>query len=295
MRPAVEPSRWTRVECPVPGRGRTDDFLTRLLGPVLNSMADDAQLLGWYYERCPGRSIRLHVLDTDANVLVARLTGLVSAVDAAAGYRTRLPPRPVPAGESWGTRLQMCSPGDGAAGRSARDRVVACRCAQLALDVIAATPQRCDRLRTGFDLAAAAVTALRVSSALGLAQLVLRDHRPGTAIPLICPATLGPRRRYRGGPDPLGGWVACLHDLGGGPGVAAELLHLLGNQIGLAAVDVQRIYGALLVSLLDRSRPVSTEDDLRISKGIAMTGGAEYGPGYHRCRSGGAWGRGRAQ
>jgi hypothetical protein len=257
-------SSWTLAECTVPARpGQADAFLTMMLRPVLDGMADAAQLRGWYFERGPDRSIRLHVRDVDRGMLVARLTGLLWAADHV---------RPGAVGIF--EYRQVCVKDAGGGGWSLRERAAACRCTQLALDIIAACPDRPNRVRTAFDLVARTAGVLRIHSAGGLARLVLPDGAPAPSRrfagsePMTSRSDLYRRRwsRPRGRPgaerDRLASLVRCLTEIAGADGTGAAgpvptveptaaLLRLLGNQLGLAGEDLRRIYGALLVSRLD--------------------------------------------
>jgi hypothetical protein len=235
---------WTQVRCPVPADiAHVDSFLTVLLAPTMNAMVDAAELASWYFERTEPGWIRLHAWDVERPLLVARLSGLTYAADHAA--REPAAPGTVRQYEA----VMVEEPGTGDWGSF--DPALAARCAQVALEVLAAKPVRASRMRAAIDLAIAVSVDLRREPRTGFDDTW---HR-GAGWPEG--GSREPSERHRAGQGAATRWVGCLAGIGVPVRTLRALLH---NQIGLRVDDSRLLHGALLMSPrpLHRLRDVPT-------------------------------------
>lgn len=252
---------WTLIRCPLPTpRRRADGFLIRLLGPLMNGLVEVREVDRWHFERFTASAAGVHALVRDPALLVARLTGLVSAVGSLASALHR--------GGCAGTGPPPWPDVDllDAASRAHTD--LSCRSAQLALEVIAATPTGPSRMRAAADLAIATTIALDLGRVATHDWLAARadasaddeDHPVGrNPHRHLLPATVGGRwqRVHDGvaaGRGPVARWAADLRagrpaDRAAGTD-RARALHHLHNQLGLSPGEECEVHTMLARSLL---------------------------------------------
>jgi hypothetical protein len=220
---------WRAFRLPLPGRRvAADAYLTRGIGPLLESLRQAGQVTGWSFIRDSATVISLFVRSASPRLLAAQLTGVAAAIAA---------PGPV-----------ACRPAEPP--RHHDPRMVG-----VALELITMTPHRRARLGVAVDLAM--VAAVRNCPAVDTSGWHLATPpAPGSAPPSR--AALHPRwhrvtSALRTDAHPLAVWSRVLDTHRRSPGYdGAEtfgMVHLLHNQLGLTTDDEQRIHATLIRSL----------------------------------------------
>ena len=137
---------WVSVRCVVGHRtNQSDAFLLRSVDPLMNRLVDSGEAVRWFFDRPSTDTAGVHAYGADPRLLAARLLGLTCAFGR----------------DAWSdTGSEPAMDDTPTAGIPLR-----CRSARLALEVIAVTPTRPDRLRAALDLAI--VTAIGVGENAG--------------------------------------------------------------------------------------------------------------------------------
>jgi hypothetical protein len=254
---------WMLVHCRVGGSiSYSDAFLIRMAGPLMARLVDIGEVAEWFFDRPTPRTAGIYARDADPALLLARLTGLTSALGRAGARRT-------------GAGIPI------AVGPVATPPRTSLRCgsAQLALEVIAATPTRAARLGAALDLAI--VTAMefvvggtdpvrwsmRWPAAIPghpdewLVGAVARRARAGLGAADDRPVSRGDRWTVvrdvvRAGRGPLARWAGQLSAskaVESSPAAArCHALRHLHNQLGISARDERFIFASLSQSLAGR-------------------------------------------